>query len=84
MFFFRLVTDDITLAKQNTALVFDSCSIILGSGDIVCYQPQTIQYYIIAQGSNCEKKCIREKPTRLKCLRTCKAVLGRSIYSRMG
>ena len=44
--FFRLITDNIALAKQNTALVFDSCSIFLGSGDIVCYQPQTIQYYI--------------------------------------
>ena len=46
MGFFRLITDDIALAKQNTALVFDSCSIFLGSGDIVCYKPQTIQYYI--------------------------------------
>ena len=44
---FRLITDDISLAKENTALVFDSSSIFLGSGDIVCYQPQTIQYYII-------------------------------------
>ena len=35
----------IALAKQNTALVFDSCSIFLGSGDIIFYQPQTIQYY---------------------------------------
>ena len=43
----RLITDDIALANENTALVFDSCSIFLGSGDIVCYQPQTIQYYII-------------------------------------
>ena len=45
--FFRLIRDDISLAEQNTALVFDSCSIFLGSGDTVCYQSQTIQYYII-------------------------------------
>ena len=44
---FRLITDYIALAKENAALVFDSCSIFLGLGVIVCYQPQTIQYYII-------------------------------------
>ena len=43
---FRLITDGIALAKENTALVFDSYSIFLGSGDIICYQPQTIQYHI--------------------------------------
>ena len=41
---FRLIKEDIALAKENTARVFDWCSIFLGSGDIICCQ--TIQYYV--------------------------------------
>ena len=45
--FFAVNKNDTSLAKQNTALVFDSCSIFLGLGNVICYQPQTIQYYKI-------------------------------------
>ena len=42
------VDNNIALTKENTgtALVFDSCNIFLGLGNIVCYQHQTIQYYV--------------------------------------
>ena len=40
-----LITDNIELDKQNTALVFDSCNIFQSSGDIVYYQPQTVKLY---------------------------------------
>ena len=35
-----LITGDIAQAQKNTARVKGECSILLGKGDIVCYQPK--------------------------------------------
>ena len=35
-----LIKDDNARAQKNTARVEDECSILLGQGDFICYQPK--------------------------------------------
>ena len=55
----RLITDNIARARQeNTAQVEDECSILLGEGDIVCYQPKNPNIIIIHRKADLTKICL--------------------------